>query len=362
MKTEKPTVVDQIKASKRAQKLLRQFLWIKEEVKAQLYLAIPIALSCVLLEVPFYTSIAFVGHIEGHNVTTSTFVEAMALNISFIHLIVTSVIYGLVTAIETLVSQSVGAGNFPRVGVILQRSILIIFLVMLLQYAILSNSTSILHLLHQPPCVIDQIELFMQVFYAGIPPFVLQYLFMRYYQAQGVVLPFILTGVVANVVNIVAHFVFVVVLQLEMRGAALSLCVCYYSQLLSIVIVALVLKLNKSTWEGWSRECLNGWGEFLKFGIPGIIMVATDWSIFQVGYFLLGFMPGNEIELAIFGIITNYELLMFILGPFTFGLAMSVQIGIKLGAGKCPALLYDIMLFVRNYTSVLLCCMISCYL
>ena len=91
---------------------------------------------------------------------------------------------------------------------------------------------------------------------------------------------------------------------------------------------------------------MNGWGEFLKLGIPGIIMVATDWSIFQVGYFLLGFMPGNEIELAIFGIITNYELLMFILGPFTFGLAMSVQIGIKLGAGKCPALLYDIMLFV----------------
>ena len=327
---------NKIKRSKRAHWILSQLLWIKEEVKAQLYLAIPIALSCVLLEVPFYTSIAFVGHIEGRNVTTSTFVEAMALNISFIHLIVTSVTYGLVTAIETLVSQSVGAGNFPRIGVILQRSILIIFVVMLLQYAILSNSTSILHLLHQPPCVIDQIELFMQVFYVGIPPFVLQYLLIRYYQVQGVVLPFILTGVVANIANIVAHFVFVVVLKLEMRGAALSLCICYYLHLLLIVIIGMVLKLNKKTWEGWSRECLNGWGEFLKLALPGVIMVGIDWSLFQAGYFLLGFMPGNEIELGIFGIITNYEVLVFTLGPLTLGLAMSIQIGTKLGAGKCP--------------------------
>ena len=346
VKTKMPQVVKKILKSKRAQWIFNQLLWIKGEVKTQLYLAIPIALSCVLLEVPFYTSIAFVGHIEGDNVTTSDFVDAIALNISFIHLIITSITIGMATAVETLVSQSVGAGNFPRVGVLLQRAILIFFLVMLLQYTILFNSTSILHLLHQPPCVIDLIEEFTQVFYAAVPPFILQYLLTRYYQVQGIVLPFILTGVVANVVNIVAHFVFVVVLQMEMRGAALSLCVCYYSQLLSIVVVGMVLKLNKKTWNGWSRECLNGWGEFLKLGLPGVIMVCLSWSSTQAGFLLLGFKPGNENQLGVLGVITNYEVIAFIPGPLALGMAMAIQIGTNLGAGKYAYISVDDCLII----------------
>ena len=56
--------------------------------------------------------------------------------------------------------------------------------------------------------------------------------------------------------------------------------------------------------KGWSWESLEEWGQFLKLGIPGMIMLCLDWVSFEISAFVLGSI--NEVELAINGILINY--------------------------------------------------------
>ena len=56
--------------------------------------------------------------------------------------------------------------------------------------------------------------------------------------------------------------------------------------------------------KGWSWESLEEWGQFLKLGIPGTIMLCLDWVSFEISTFVLGSI--NEVELAINGILINY--------------------------------------------------------
>ena len=318
-----------IKQSRKYPKLLNVLSWVGQEVKTQLYLIVPLALSYFFLDIPFFVAIAFAGHMKSNTAST---MAAISLSVTINYVIICAVTFGLVTALETLVSQAYGAGNLLRVGTILQRAILILCLVLLLQYSILSQTVSLLHLLHQPPCVIEEVGKFLEIFYAGIPAQIFQYLLTRYYQAQGIVIPFILTGIIGNVVNVVANYIFVIVLNLGIRGSALSISLCYYSQLIAILILGKVLKLNIKTWGGWSRDCLNGWKEFLSLAVPGVIMLCFDWWAMTSGYFVLGFMPHGAIHIGVLGVLSACTVIVYT-GPYSIGTALSVQIGIKLGAG-----------------------------
>ena len=67
--------------------------------------------------------------------------------------------------------------------------------------------------------------------------------------------------------------------------------------------------IQYSYYLGWSWESLEEWGQFLKLGIPGMIMLFLEWASFEVSVFIAGTI--NEVELAINGILSNYLDLIF---------------------------------------------------
>lgn len=74
--------------------------------------------------------------------------------------------------------------------------------------------------------------------------------------------------------NPIITYVLMYVLNLGFDGAALSISIC---RILQAVLLALYIQLkglHHGTWPGWTRECLNDWGVFLKLGFPGCIMVS----------------------------------------------------------------------------------------
>ena len=127
-------------------------------------------------------------------------------------------------------------------------------------------------------------------------------------------------------------------------GAAAALVIASYFQPAIIIIYVKARKLHKKTWGGmfigradyitksfiqlyhslytvlgtiiqysyylgWSWESLEEWGQFLKLGIPGTIMLALEWVSFEISAFVLGSI--NEVELAINGILINYLTFIF---------------------------------------------------
>ena len=108
-----------IKQSRKYPKLLNVLSWVGKEVKTQLYLIVPLALSYFFLDIPFFVAIAFAGHMKSNTAST---MAAISLSVTINYVIICAVTFGLVTALETLVSQAYGAGNLLRVGTANERN------------------------------------------------------------------------------------------------------------------------------------------------------------------------------------------------------------------------------------------------
>ena len=310
--------------------------WVKKESIAILRLAWPMALSYVLKQVVFFVSLIFSGHIDENS---SVPLDAAGIALSLINITGFSVAMGLGAAMDTLASQAWGAKSYLKVGIYLQRGILVFALAMLPVYALWVNIESVLNLLQQPPCVVEQAKDYIHVFSSCLPALFLNILLERYLQVQNIVYPLIITGVIANVVNVVAHCLFVLVAKWGIRGAGASTALSMYALTISLLVIIFVRKLHKKTWGGWSREALKDWGQFARYGIPGFVMLCVEWWSFEMGYIVAGSLPDGVIQQGIHAITINYGTVIFMI-PYSLSLAASVRVGNELGAGESLIMSY----------------------
>jgi MATE family multidrug resistance protein len=238
---------------------------------------------------------------------------------------------GLCAAIDTLASQAWGAKNYKKIGIYVQRSVLILGLAMLLICSFWFNIESILHLIHQPPCVIDYTVQYIQVAMLALPAIFLYTILQRYLQAQNIVYPFIITGLCANILNALAHYLFLFVAKWGVQGAAGAVVLSWYTLLISLLIIIYVRKLHVKTWGGWSRECLKDWGQFAKFSVLGLCMVIVEWISFEIGFFVSGFV-GN-IQQAIHSLLCSFIFVLFTISK-ALSMTAAIRVGNELGAGN----------------------------
>ena len=318
-----------IQPSKNQLKVVFKYHWVFKEVKRTVLLTVPTGTALFLEQLLISVSLAFCGHVKEDS---AYLLEASGLGLAIIGMTGLCVGFGMTTALNTLASQAWGARNYKKIGIYLQRGILIInILVTLLIWALWFNSESLLNLLHQPPCVIEQAAQYIQTFSLALPPYLLVSLLQSYLFAQSIVYPFVLAGLVANVVNAIAHYLFLFVAKWGIRGAVGALTVSWYSYLFILLIVIKVLKLHVKTWDGWSKECLNNWGQFLRYGIPGFFMMFAEWGTYHLGFIVIGLY--SVAEQSVFTVIAAWVDNIYVV-PFSLSTAVSVRIGNELGASE----------------------------
>ncbi|XP_034044607.1 multidrug and toxin extrusion protein 1-like [Thalassophryne amazonica] len=238
---------------------------------------------------------------------------------------------GLAQTCDTLISQTYGSGNLKRVGVILQRGILILLLACFPCWALLINTEPILLAVKQSPEVARIAQLYVEIIMSALPAAFMFHLQVRYLQNQGIVWPQVITGVAANVINMVTNAVLLYYLQLGVVGSAAASVISQYSLLVLLYMYIWWKQLHKASWGGWSLDCLQEWGLFVKLAIPSMFMVCLEWWMFEVGGFLSGLI--SEAELGAQSI--SYQLaIMTYMIPLGFSAAASVRVGNALGAGN----------------------------
>ncbi|XP_077422938.1 multidrug and toxin extrusion protein 1-like isoform X2 [Vanacampus margaritifer] len=296
----------------------------KAELKNLVVLAVPASLTQLMVISVGFVSAAFCGHLGRVQL------DAVALATAVVNVTGISIGAGLASACDTLISQTYGAGNLQRVGVILQRAILILILTCFPCWALLINTESILLVLGQEPEVASLSQLYVKIFMPSLPAAFLYELQSRYLQNQGIVWPQVITGFVVNLFNTLLNYIFIFVLNWGVVGSALAHAVSRFFMAVILFTYILWKGLHKATWGGWSKDCLRDWGSYIHLAIPSMVMLCVECWTFEIAILLAGLI--SEVELGAQSVL--YELssaaYMFPLGVAVAG---SVRVGNALGAG-----------------------------
>uniref|UniRef100_A0A8C7Z4G2 Multidrug and toxin extrusion protein n=1 Tax=Oryzias sinensis TaxID=183150 RepID=A0A8C7Z4G2_9TELE len=245
--------------------------------------------------------------------------------------------YGLGLACDTLVSQTFGGKNLLRVGVILQRSIIILLLFCLPCWGLLINAHAILLCLGQDPEVARIAQFYITAFLPAVPAMFLHNLQVSYLQNQGIILPQMYTATLGNIANVVTNYILIYWLDLGVGGSAAA------NTLSQIYICAFLFfyiwwrKIHVKTWGGWSVESLQEWGSYMKLAVPSTLMKCFEWWVYEFGGFFAGMMSEDELAAQHAVIMVSFITYMF---PFGIQAAACARVGNALGAGdKTGALL-----------------------
>ncbi|XP_027482239.1 multidrug and toxin extrusion protein 1-like isoform X3 [Zalophus californianus] len=298
---------------------------VREELWALLVLAGPAFLAQLMMFLISFVSSVFCGHLGKLEL------DAVTLAIAVINVTGVSVGFGLSSACDTLMSQTYGSQNLKHVGVILQKGTLVLLLCCLPCWALFLNTQQILLLFRQDPAVSRLTQDYVMVFIPALPATFLYTLQVKYLLNQGIVLPQILTGVVANLVNALIHYAFLHKLHLGVIGSALANMISQFTLALLLFFYILGRKLHHATWGGWTSECLQDWASFLSLAIPGMLMLCVEWWAYEIGSLLSGIL--GTVELGAQSVVYELTVILYMI-PSGFSVAASVRVGTALGAGN----------------------------
>ncbi|XP_050926817.1 LOW QUALITY PROTEIN: multidrug and toxin extrusion protein 1 [Lates calcarifer] len=297
----------------------------RNEIVQLVKLAGPVVISQLMVFMISFVSTVFCGHLG------KTELAGVSLSIAVVNVTGISIGTGLSLTCDTLISQTYGSGNLKRVGVILQRGVLILLMACFPCWAVSSTLEPLLLAVKQSPEVASLSQLYVKIFMPALPAAFMYQLQGRYLQNQGIIWPQVITGAIANVLNAIINYIFLFRLDLGVAGSAAANAISQY--LLAVVLYVYISwrGLHKATWGGWSLDCLQEWGPFVQLAIPSMLMLCLEWWMFEVGGFLAGVI--SETELGAQSI--TYELaVVAYMFPLGFSAAASVRVGNALGAGN----------------------------
>ncbi|CAJ1065204.1 solute carrier family 47 member 4 [Xyrichtys novacula] len=238
---------------------------------------------------------------------------------------------GLGLACDTLVSQTFGGKNLLRVGVILQRGIIILMLFCLPCWGLLINAEAILLCMGQDPEVTRIAQLYMTAFLPAVPAMFLHGLLVTYLQNQGIILPQLYTAAVANIANAVTNYILLHWLDLGVYGSAAANTLSWIYICGFLFAYIWWKKLHVTTWGGWSVESLQEWGSYMKLAVPSTLMTCFEWWVYEFGGFFAGMMSEDELAAQHAVIMVAFITYMF---PLGIQAAACARVGNALGAGE----------------------------
>ena len=234
------------------------------------------------------------------------------------------------SGVNTLMSQAFGAGNYARVGHILQRAIGICTCMMLpISLLWIFGTKPILLLIGIEPVTAELAQGFARVYIFYLWPMLTVQCIQCFLRAQRIVKPITVMSVIAAPVNVgVMYFS---IDTFGFIGAPLGQVASAWLLLLVYMLYFLATGIHKRCWHGLSSEGRREWGPVLKLGAGGTATMMGMWWSWEICLGLAGTL--GTVPLAAHACMTN---LTFFYWAFigSVSMATSIRCGNHLGAGQ----------------------------
>ncbi|CAM8983797.1 unnamed protein product [Rhodiola kirilowii] len=302
----------------------------KMELKKVGGTAAPMVVVAVVQYLLQVVSVIMVGQIDAMSLA------AVAIATSFTNVTGFSFLVGMAGGLETLCGQAYGAKQYKKLGIYTYSTLFSLLLICVPISVLWIYIDKILILLGQN----SSISILARNYAVWLIPNLFSYAVLqaliRYFQTQNLVLPILFSALLSLCIHIPLCWALVFRLKLEMVGAALSIGLSYWLEVIALGLYAKYSPSCEKTRAAFSMDAFRCIREFLQFGFPSAVMVCLEWWVYELLVLLAGILPDSKVETSVLAIcITITSLHYFV--PYGLGAALSTRISNELGAGNPQA-------------------------
>lgn len=301
--------------------------WLNwKEVKIQCFLAGPLIIGNLLSFCLQMISLTFVGHFGELELSGASIANSFAVVTGF------SIVLGMGCALETLCGQAFGAKQYQKMGIYLQRAIVVLNVTAIPLAFLWANMESILVTLKQDARIASKAGEYAVWLIPTLFGNATSQPFTKFLQAQSLVAPLLLISLSVLLCHVPICWLLVFKSGMGFTGAALANSISYW---IDVLLLALYVRFSKRCAHSrapLSLEALQDLKGFFKLAIPSAAMICLEWWSYEVLVILSGFLNNPELQTATISVCVNTESLIFML-PMGLSAAASTRVSNELGAG-----------------------------
>eukprot|EP00049_Salpingoeca_infusionum_P013467 m.251614 g.251614 ORF g.251614 m.251614 type:complete len:549 (+) comp15457_c0_seq2:115-1761(+) len=300
----------------------------RNELYHMLKLAVPVSTATVFRLAVFLTDSVFLGHLGTDQLAGASLA-------SVVFMIALMFVYGSSSAVNTLCSQTYGAGNYKLVGVWLQSAIFGVTLLCIPVTLVVYFTEQIVSLVEEDQVVTGYAGQYGRWSCLVVLPTAIYSVVRQYFQVQGIVMPATTVSFLSIFVNIGFNQLFIYGVGswkgLGFIGSPIASastigfqCTSYY------VYTVLIQRYHEKTWDGWHWTSF-GWKRmkaFMAIAAPSGLATVADESVFQALMMLSAKVSTTAV--ATLGIYFQWYSIVWAIW-WGIGLATQVRVGTLLG-------------------------------
>jgi MATE family, multidrug efflux pump len=309
---------------------MTRIVLLRAELSAVARLAAPVALVQLGMMLMGVVDTIMLGHLSAGALAAGALGHMVTISLLMIG-------YGVLTALDPLVSQAFGAGNHRAVGDHLQRG-LVMAATLTVPFALVAwDIQGLLRLLGQPEAIVGDAAAYSRAIVWGGLPYFLFLALRQTLQAMSVVRPAMVAIVVGNVANLIGNYMLIFghfgAPPLGVAGSAYSTSICRWAMFAYLLMAA--RRRLAPYWRGFTAAALavRGHRVMLRIGVPIGFHNSVELLVFTTVAFLMGRMGVRE--LAGHQIAINLASLSFMV-PMGISGAAATRVGNAIGRGDMP--------------------------
>ncbi|XP_057510079.1 protein DETOXIFICATION 49-like [Actinidia eriantha] len=298
-----------------------------KEAQCMAQIALPLVLTGLLLYSRSIISMLFLGRLGNLPLAGGS------LAIGFANITGYSVLSGLATGMEPICGQAFGAQRHKLLGLTLQRTILLLLFTSVPISFLWINMKEILVFFGQENDIATQAQSYILF---SLPDLLAQSLLhpLRIYlRTQSITLPLTYCAAFSILLHVPINYFLVSVLNLGIKGVALSGVLTNFNLVFSLITYILVSGVHEKTWGGVSFECLRGWKSLVDLAIPSCVSVCLEWWWYEIMILLCGLLVNPRATVASMGVLIQTTALIYIF-PSSLSSSVSTRVGNELGANR----------------------------